>query len=588
MNRDGRRGSGVRTAIIGMSLILIVLAGCGNRTPPGPEHAEPRAVTSEPLGTRAADGFVEGQDVDPVPFRHVTGGTGELFLPEIMGSGAALLDFDNDGDLDLFFVQSGSLGGPPAPHCLVRNDGRNAQGRLTWSTDFPGSSIPSTGYGMGVAAGDYDNDGDIDLYVTALGPNQLLRNQGDGHFEDVTAFAGVVDPAWGSSATFFDYDRDGWLDLFVANYVAFDRATAPRCFAPSSGRDYCGPDAFPAVPDALFHNRGNGQFEDVTSRAGMRDAFGAGLGVVAADLNHDGWCDLYVANDGDPNQLWINQRGTGQFVDEGLLAGVALNLHGQAEAGMGVDAADLDGDGDDELFVTNLTGESNTLYHNLGECLFEDRTGTSGLRVPSLPYTAFGTRFLDMDLDGDLDLLTVNGAVRLQESLLARHDPNPLRQPSQLYRNDGAEGFRDISPNSGPPWQEQGVGRGLCVGDLDNDGDLDLVLTVNGGVPRVLLSTASQRMHWLGLHCLDPRGQPVEQTRLKIVGSNSLWRRVHSDGSYQCASDPRVIVGLGPETDARTVIAHWPDGRVESFPALQPDRYHFLRRGSGIPREPLK
>ena len=381
-----------------------------------------------------------------------------------------------------------------------------------------------------------------------------------------------------------DYDRDGHLDLFVTNYVEFDRTKSPKCYAPSSARDYCGPDAYPAVHDSLFHNLGNGRFENVTATAGLLDGFGAGLGVVAADFNNDGWCDIYVANDGDPNQLWINQQGSGRFVDEGLLAGVALNIHGQAEAGMGVDAADLDGDGNEELFVTNLTGESNTLYVNLGDGLFEDRTIPLGLRAPSLPFTSFGTRFVDFDHDGDLDLFAMNGAVRLQDSLVAAGDANPLRQTNQLFRNDGRAGFRDVSLDSGPAFAFSGVSRGACLGDVDNDGDLDLLFTTNNGPARLLLSQAAGRTHWLGLQLIDPKtGHDVLQTRVKITGGpqGAMWRRVHTDGSYQSAGDPRLVIGLAQDTAPRTVTAHWPDGLVEEWSDLRPDKYHPLRRGTG-------
>lgn len=574
-----------------MSLIAMIVwtVGCHPPEKPAPPKLKEAPSASLPHDTNAkSDWFVDATEQVGLMFRHDSGATGELLLPEIMGSGAALFDMDRDGDLDLFLVQGGPLtAGDKSSrpnHGLFRNDlGSKPSGGLYFTDITAGSGIQSVGYGMGVAVGDIDNDGLLDLYICGLESNQLLRNLGNGRFVDITHQSGVDDPRWISSATFFDYDRDGHLDLFVTNYVAFDRKRSPNCYAPSSARDYCGPDAYPAVHDTLFHNLGGGRFENVTESAGMLEGLGAGLGVIAADLNGDGWCDLYVANDGDPNQLWINQAGSGQFIDEALLAGVALNLRGQAEAGMGVDAADVNGDGNEDLFVTNLAGESNTLYVNLGNGLFEDRTVSLGLRAPSLPFTAFGTRFLDFDHDGDLDLFTINGAVRLQDSLVSLADPNPLRQTSQLFRNDRRDGFRDLSTQAGPAFEFSGVGRRACIGDIDNDGDLDLLITTNNGPPRLLLSQASDRANWLGLRLIDTTtGQDLMQTRVEITGDavETAWRRVHTDGSYQCASDPRIIIGLGKSTVKRTVAVDWPDGQREVWPDLPANQYHVLKQGT--------
>lgn len=586
INRDEPRSDGNRprpgVRVGQASLIaLLLICGCNSATVPPPVVPVARTERERPW-------FVDATEQAGLNFRHDSGATGELYLPEIMGSGAALVDIDRDGDLDVFLVQGGPLPGENGAasrpnHRLFRND-LDASGTLKLTDISDNSGIKAAGYGMGVATADFDNDGLIDLYVTNLGSNQLLRNLGQGRFEDVTQSAGVDDPRWSSSATFFDFDRDGHLDLFVTNYVEFDRTKAPKCYAPNSARDYCGPDAFPAVHDSLYRNLGNGTFQNVTEAAGLIEGLGAGLGVIAADFNGDGWCDVYVANDGDPNQLWINQQGTGRFVDEALLAGVALNMHGQAEAGMGVDAADLDGDGDEELFVTNLEGESNTLYFNLGNGLFEDRTNLLGLRASTLQFTSFGTRFIDFDQDGILDLFTMNGAVRLQASLVAAGDSNPLRQTSQLFRNRGSEGFVEVDYRLAAPFATAAVSRGACIGDLDNDGDLDVLYTTNNGPAHLLLGQASPEAHWIGVRLIDPKSQQdVLQTRVEFAGSGTptVWRRVHTDGSYQSASDSRIVVGLGQDSSARTVTAHWPNGVVETWPDLKPDQYHTLRRGSG-------
>ncbi|MCP3963184.1 MAG: VCBS repeat-containing protein, partial [bacterium] len=371
-------------------------------------------------------------------FVHFNGMSGEYYFPEMTGQGAALLDYDNDGDLDVYLVQGAILGpgktmkdalfphkgtGTPSDR-LYRNDLRAGRLSFTDVTAASGLAKIATGYGMGVAAGDFDGDGHVDLYVTNYGSNQLLRNRGDGTFEDVTKKAGVDDPAWSTSTTFFDFDRDGRLDLFVTNYVVFDVARNPECFATSSRRDYCGPAAFDGVADRLWRNRGDGTFEDVSTRARVAAVKAAGLGVVAADLDGDGWQDLYVANDGEANHLWLNQRD-GTFRDEALLAGVAVNRQGEAEASMGVAAADFDADGDEDLFMTHLMGETNTLYVNDGG-LFEDRTLETNLAAGGVPFTSFGTSWLDVDNDGWLDLLIVSGAVRILEPLARAGDLFPL------------------------------------------------------------------------------------------------------------------------------------------------------------------
>ena len=607
VNRHARRSLAVIAWLLIAAACLWGGVGCG-RSPvssPSPAVSAAPEVFLPPDATSSVTGdgpwFVDETELVGLRFQHDSGVTGELLLPEIMGSGAALFDFDRDGDLDVFLVQGGPLDDPVAGsesetrrerpnHRLFRNDLNAKAGHGLKFTDVTeASGIRSVGYGMGVAAGDFNNDGRLDLYVTNLGSNQLLQNLGDGRFRDVTREAGVDDPRWSTSATFFDYDRDGWLDLFFTNYVDFTRAKSPKCFAPSSARDYCGPDAYTAVSSSLFHNLGNGRFENVSESAGFRTAFGAGLGVLATDLNGDGWCDLYVANDGDPNQLWINQAGRGTFSDEGLLAGVALNIQGQAEAGMGVDAADVDGDGDEDLFVTNLSGESDTLYINLGGGLFEDQTIAFGLRAPSLPFTSFGTRFIDFDHDGDLDLFAMNGAVRLQDNRLAAGAPHPLGQTNQLFRNDGKAGFHDVSSTAGPAFALSEVTRGAAIGDVDNDGDLDLLITNNAGPARLLLGTAAGRTHWLGLRLVDARlGNDVLQARVKITGGDGapMWRRVHSDGSYLSAGDPRIVAGLGRDTKPRDVTVSWPDGLVESWSGLEVDRYHELRQTAGTRASP--
>src|SRR4030095_15104323 len=360
--------------------------------------------------------FTEVADQTGLDFQYYNGMTGELFLPEIMGSGAAFLDFDNDGDLDIFIIQGSVIDpktspnntlfpwrGPGAPRAkLYRNDlttGKDGSIKFKFTDVTEKSGILTAGYGMGVAVGDINNDGRTDLYVCNLGANQMFLNNGDGTFSDVTGKTRTGDSRWSTSAAFFDYDRDGWLDLIVVNYVDFSVARSPACYAKTSARDYCGPRAFRPVGNSLFRNKGDGTFEDVTAASGVSKDFGRGLGVVAADFNGDGWIDAYVANDGDPNQLWINQKN-GTFKNEALLAGVAVNHDGLAEAGMGVDAGDFDANGTEDIFVTHLMEETNTLYVNLGGGFFEDRTREAGLALPAARYTGFGTLWFDYDNDG--------------------------------------------------------------------------------------------------------------------------------------------------------------------------------------------
>ncbi|MEJ2085769.1 MAG: VCBS repeat-containing protein [Acidobacteriota bacterium] len=474
----------------------------------------PHAVSSQetkasPATPPADDAWFE--DLAPstgLTFTHFNGMTGQFWFPEMTGQGGAILDYDGDGDLDLYLVQGSLLGNesnldevlfpPPREQRLsdrlYRNDATfDADGTrgIVFVDVTEDATIDAPGYGMGAAVGDFDGDGWPDLYITNYGPNQLLRNRGDGTFEDVTAASGTGDPLWGTSATFFDYDGDGDADLYVVNYVTFDIDKNPRCFAPSSRRDYCGPDAFDAQPDRLFENRGGGIFEDVTSRVLVGYEAGPGLGVMAADFNGDGLEDLYVANDGRVNQLWIHQDN-GTYLDDALFAGVAVNAKGRSEASMGIDAADFDGDGDEDIFLTHLMGETNTLYLNDGSGLFKDWTVESGMASLSLPYTSFGTAWIDFDNDGGLDLMAANGAVRILEDQAAAGDPYPLKQPNQLFKNVGGH-FNDASSMAGAALSTPLVSRGLSIGDLDNDGDVDVVVHNNNGSTQLLVNRFGAR-----------------------------------------------------------------------------------------------
>ena len=543
--------------------------------------------------------FKEVADQAGLKFQHYNGMTGKFYLPEITGSGAALFDFDNDGDLDVFLVQGNLLesktkpadtlfpwrGSQPPRGRLFRNDltiNKDGSRRLLFTDVTESSGIVANGYGMGVAVGDINNDGLPDLYVTNLGSNQMYLNKGNGKFVDFTKESGTDDPRWSTSASFFDYDRDGWLDLMIVNYADFSVTNSPNCFAATTARDYCTPRVFRAPGNRLFHNKGNGSFEDVTAAAGIDKEFGHGLGIVTADFNDDGWIDIYVANDGDPNQLWINQKN-GTFSNEALLAGAAINRNGQAEAGMGVDAGDFDGNGTDDIFVTHLMDETNTLYTNMSQGLFEDRTREAGLGMPGRRFTGFGTLFFDYDNDGWLDLFIANGAVQLLPDLVRKKDPFPLGQPNQLFHNTGKGSFVEVTDQAGPELQLIEVSRGAAFGDIDNDGDTDVLVTNNNGPTRLYLNQIGNQNHWLGLKLTGKSGRDMLGTQIEVIVSknNVLRRRARTDGSYLSANDPRVLVGLGNATQVETVRVRWPDGSGEEWKDLKADQYINLKQGSG-------
>jgi len=521
-------------------------------------------------------------------FTHFNGMTGGWHLPEITGQGGALFDYDGDGDLDVYLVQGALMPGksmadawfplkgrePPRDR-LFRNDltvAADGTRRLTFVDVTEQSGLDARGYGMGVAVGDIDNDGWPDLYVTNLGPNQLWRNRGDGTFENITAKSGTADPGWSTSASFFDYDRDGLLDLYVANYALFDPANDPECYTANSARDYCGPDAYKAAGDRLYRNRGDGVFEDATSSLRGADQPGAGLGAVAADFNGDGWLDMYVANDGDPNSLFINLKN-GSFENQAMFSGAAVNGLGSAEASMGVAAGDFDRDGDEDLFMTHLMGETNTLYVNDGSAFFEDRTNPSGLAAPSRRFTAFGTYWIDVDNDGWLDLFIANGAVKREENA-APDDKLPLKQPNQLFLSREGRKFVEAGARAGASFGVPEVSRGAAFGDVDNDGDLDILLCNNNGPVRLLRNQTGNRNHWLGLRLVEGKRDALG-ARIKLTPAEGkpIWDRVKTDGSYCSANDPRALIGLGSVAKIKELVVIWPDGKRQEATPPAVDRY---------------
>jgi hypothetical protein len=528
--------------------------------------------------------FVEAAAATGLNFTHVTGATGQYYMAEVMGAGAALFDYDNDGDLDVFLVQGGSLDGSTARGTgptsrLFRNDlaagGGKRTLRFTDVTERAGVGVRA--YGMGAAVADYDNDGDLDLFVTSFGPDTLFRNNGDGTFTDVTAQAGVSDALWSTSAAFLDYDRDGDLDLFVANYLDFTVASNKVCHDSVGARDYCSPRAYRPVPDRLYRNDGNGRFTDVTESSGISKADGAGLGVATGDYNRDGWIDLYVANDAGPNQLWINKRD-GTFVDEGLISGSAVNASGNPEGSMGIASGDFDADGDEDLFITNIAGETFVLYANDGTGNFEDARVKVGLGAPTAAFTGFGTDWFDYDNDGLLDLFIANGAVNVIEA--QRGQPRPFRMTNQLFRNIGSR-FTDTTAAAGPALAAMNIARGAAFGDIDNDGDVDVLTTTNGGPVSLLLNEAGSGSHWVQIRTEQPTANRFALgawVGVERAGKPTIWRRVKTDGSYLCASDARVHVGLGASSAITAIVVQWPDGRRDRFEDVGADRVVILKR----------
>lgn len=541
-------------------IVLCLLAGCGDG-----DDAAPDGRQSDD-GARAA-WFTDATAASGVEFIWESGRTGAFHLPEIIGGGVALFDMDGDGDLDLYFVQGG--GDVPLPGAAdeaVRSGNRlyrNDDGRFADVTDSSGAG--DTGYGMGVAVGDYDDDGDLDLYVTNLGPNVLYRNDGAGRFEDVTEQAGVGDDRWGGSAAWVDYDQDGDLDLFALNYIDW---VPMDCLNTLGQPGYCSPASFnrPAG-DILYRNDGAGRFVDVTAEAGFGAARGNGLGIGCADFDQDGYVDLFVANDGMPDQLWIND-GNGGFRDQAMAMGCAIDDDGKPKAGMGVAVADVDFDGDQDLIVCNMRDETDSFYENRGTYFF-DRTGRSGLRPVTRRYTRFGMGLIDFDNDGLLDLFQANGDIRWRAD-----NVDGFAQPNMLLRGqeDGRYAQVPLLPDVDPR-----ISRGTAFGDIDGDGLVDMVI-VNMDAPARVLLNRTDAAPAVRLRLVEASGRPAHgATVTGRVGERTVSSVLQPAYSYFASNEPVVHVGLGDDAFMDDVRIRWVDGSTTEVGRLEAGE-HVIRK----------
>lgn len=538
---------------------------------------------SKPAGKSAESHgslFTEITEQVGLKFVHDPAVEGEYSFPEIQGSGGGFLDYDNDGDLDILMLNGSyrnkNVPNPPKNKLFRQeNDG-------TFTDVTESSGIKNTDPSFGLGAGDIDNDGFVDLYISSFGQDRLYRNTGRGNFEDITQKAGIKDSTWGTSVVFLDYDRDGFLDIYVTTYVVFDPNVV--CTDKAGRRDYCGPNAYSGEPDVLYHNNGDGTFTDVSIKSGIGTVASKGLGVISVDFNNDAWSDIYVANDGEPNNLWINQ-GNGTFQDVAMRQGVAVNAMGQPEAGMGIAFGDINGDEDIDLFVTHLRDESNTIYSNSGPLGFQDDTTASGLGPPSVPYTGWGTSFFDFDHDGDLDVAIANGRV-IRGDLLVQKDRvehwDPYREPNLIFENNGTGQFQDACKKAGTFCTLIENGRALAFGDVDNDGDVDMLLGNCGGPARLYRNDAPKNGHWLMVRAIDPKlKRDAIGARITVVAGGKRYIRIIAPAySYLTSNDHRAHFGIGNATTIEKIEVVWPDGSVQSFPSTKADQFITLQKGS--------
>ena len=568
--------------------VTTLLSGCKQPVavaPPSatPEQAAVPSPSPSPTPPRPS-GNIEFTDVTSeagVRFKHNSGAFGKKYLPETIGAGGAFLDYDNDGWQDIFLVNSTDW--PESKKrrsfsALYRN---NKDGTFTDVTQQVGLGVEM--YGIGVAVGDYDNDGNEDLFVTCVGPNHLFRNLGNGKFADVTARAGLNEPGFSSSAAWFDYDNDGKLDLFVGRYVEWSVQTDLFCTLDGKNKTYCTPQTYKGQSSQLYRNRGNGTFENVTARAGVNDSAGKTLGVALLDFDDDGWMDLFVANDTEPNKLYRNNHN-GTFTDNAVIAGVAFSEAGTARAGMGVDAADYDGSGKQSVVIGNFTNESIALYHNDGSGLFTDEAAASGIGKVSAQSLTFACFFFDYNLDGLLDVFAANGHV--SDDISVVQPTVKYAQPPHLFQNNGKKKFQEVTAKLGKALNRAIVGRGAAYGDYDNDGDLDLLITTNNGPARLLRNDNANQNDVLRVKTIGAKSNRDgigAKVVVKTSKGRTLFGMVRTGSSYCSQSELPLVFGLGKPEEGTTLTIEitWPGNQKDRIADVKPNQIITIQEGKG-------
>ncbi len=587
-------------------LTLVMAVSCKSNAPSEPKaapaaQAQPLTSPRQPLPASAPEpasplvdpaaqpsrpsGPIEFTDVTAqagIHFKHNSGAFGKKYLPETMGSGACFLDYDNDGWQDILLVNTMDWpehkSGKSCP-ALYHN---NKDGTFTDVTRQAGLAVEM--YGLGCAIGDYDNDGFADIYITTVGSNHLFHNLGNGKFADVTAKAGVADPGFSAGAVWFDFDNDGKLDLFVAHYIDWSIETDQYCSLDNKNKSYCTPQRYKGQSSTLFHNKGDGTFENVTRRAGLYDSTSKSLGVALLDYDNDGWLDLFVSNDTEPNKLYHNNHN-GTFTDVAVAAGVAYSEAGTVRAGMGTDAADYDNSGWQSILIGNFTNEGMALYHNDGSGLFTDEAPATGIKRISTKSLTFGTLFFDYDLDGRPDILAVNGHV--SDDISVVQPQVKYAQQPHLFHNLGKNKFEEVTTTVGSSLQRSIVGRGVAYGDFDNDGDLDLLITANNGPARLLRNENGNQNDMLRVKTIGTRSNRDgigAKITVKTNAGTSLFAMVKTGSSYLSQSELPLTFGLGKPAAGKTVSLEivWPSGQKDTIPAIKPNQFITVKEGKGI------